>query len=287
MGTRNCGCRLFRTNSLCVDTKLRANIVFALISGKRYHLCFTGDALDTAHSHPGGADITLFGSCFCPFVQRVWVALEYLGTPYRVHEVDPYQKPQDLFELSPKGLVPALKLHTYTPPRALNESTIIIEYLEELAESATGRTLFPPGMDPYMRALVRLQADHVSRSLIPAFYRFLQAQDSAGQIAGAQVFSDALKRLLSLLERGEREIALKSGPGSGLWHENGELNWTDVMAGPWLFRASHVLKHYRAFELPTDSKLDAWLNRVFSHPSFKATCSTEQLYLDSYERYAT
>jgi glutathione S-transferase len=46
-------------------------------------------------------------------------------------EVDPYKKPQELLDLSPKGLVPALKLNNYTPPRALNESTVIMEYLEE------------------------------------------------------------------------------------------------------------------------------------------------------------
>lgn len=46
-------------------------------------------------------------------------------------EVDPYKKPKDLLEVSPKGLVPGLKLHPYNPPRALNESTVILEYLEE------------------------------------------------------------------------------------------------------------------------------------------------------------
>ena len=46
-------------------------------------------------------------------------------------EVDPYKKPQALLEVSPKGLVPGLKLHDYNPPRALNESTVILEYLEE------------------------------------------------------------------------------------------------------------------------------------------------------------
>jgi glutathione S-transferase len=51
-----------------------------------------------------------------------------------------------------------------------------------------------------------------------------------------------------------------------------------------LFRASNVLKHYRAFELPPESKIRGWLNRLVAHPAFKATCSTEQLYLDSYER---
>jgi Glutathione S-transferase, N-terminal domain len=57
-------------------------------SGKQYHLCCTGDALNTVNAHMGeAADITLFGSCFCPFVQRVWVAFEYLGIPYRVGPV--------------------------------------------------------------------------------------------------------------------------------------------------------------------------------------------------------
>ncbi|KAI0253405.1 glutathione S-transferase [Lactifluus subvellereus] len=200
-------------------------------SGKQYHLCCTGDALDTANAHAVEADITLFGSCFCPFVQRVWVAFEYLGIPYRVHEVDPYKKPEELLEVSPKGLVPGLKLHTFAPPRGLNESTVILEYLEDLAGDTTGRTLLPPRTDPYARALVRWA-------------------------------------------------------GSGLWCDGGELNWTDVMVGPWLFRTSNVLRHYRAFDLPAGSKLRAWLDRLFAHPSVKATCSTEELYLDSYERYA-
>ena len=46
-----------------------------------------------------------------------------------------------------------------------------------------------------------------------------------------------------------------------------------------------MLKHYRGFELPKGNKFSAWLERLFDHPAFKATCSSEQLYLDSYERY--
>jgi glutathione S-transferase len=80
---------------------------------------------------------------------------------------------------------------------------------------------------------VRLQAD-ISRTLaaVPAFYRFLQAQDLDAQAAGSQEFSDSLEQLASLLELGEREIVAQGGPGSDLWYEDGEMNWTDVMAGP-------------------------------------------------------
>lgn len=55
-----------------------------------------------------------------------------LNFPLSADEVDPYKKPADLLSVSPKGLVPALKLNNTNPPRALSESTIILEYLEDL-----------------------------------------------------------------------------------------------------------------------------------------------------------
>ena len=45
-------------------------------SGKQSHLRCTGDVLETANAYADEADITLFGSRFCPSVQRTWVAFE-------------------------------------------------------------------------------------------------------------------------------------------------------------------------------------------------------------------
>ncbi|KAK1225313.1 hypothetical protein PQX77_011731 [Marasmius sp. AFHP31] len=196
--------------------------------------------------------------------------LKIEGTAWDVahDEVDPYKKPQDLLEVSPKGLVPGLKFNNFTPPRALNESTVILEYLND-------------------------------RSLVPAFYRYLQAQDPEAQIKGGKEFLDSIEALVSLFERTEKEVYLdhKSGAagegerqslraGLGLWVEdNQDLGMADVMAGPWLFRATNVLKHYRGFELPSGTKFNAYIKRLFENSAFKSTCSTEELYLDSYERY--
>ncbi|KAH7907616.1 glutathione S-transferase [Hygrophoropsis aurantiaca] len=250
-------------------------------SGKHCHHECSGLALETVKQRSAGENITLFAGCFCPFVQRVWVALEYFQIPYHVHEVDPYKKPQELLDVSPKGLVPALKLTTYSPPRALNESTVIMEYLEDLSTQTSKRSLFPPASDPYARALVRLQSDHINRTLVPAFYRYLQAQDSEAQIAGGKEFHGAIEHLVELFERAEREVG-----GTGLWKEGNDLGWADVVVGPWIFRATNVLKHYRGFEMPSGKKFHAWLERLLEHPDFKKTCSAEKLYLDSYERYA-
>ena len=41
---------------------------------------------------------------------------------------------------------------------------------------AVAWTFFLPALREDTRALVRLQADAVNRSLVPAFYRYLQAQ---------------------------------------------------------------------------------------------------------------
>jgi len=142
---------------------------------------------------------------------------------------------------------------------------------------------FLPKSNPYARALVRLQADHINRSLVPAFYRYLQAQDSPAQIEAGLEFHGAIEGLVHLFERAERE---NEETALGLWKEGGELGWADAMAVPWLFRASNALKHYRGFELPPVPKIKAWLDRLFDHPAIKATCSSEELYFDSYERYA-
>jgi len=131
--------------------------------------------------------------------------------------------------------------------------------------------------------LIRLQCDHVSRSVVPAFYRYLQAQETEAQIEGGKEFLNGIETLVKLFERAKNE----SEDGScGLWNEGGAPSLADILVGPWLFRATNVLKYYRGFSFPPGKKFDNYLNKLFRHPAFKATCSTEQLYLDSYERYA-
>jgi glutathione S-transferase len=108
----------------------------------------SGRALRTvqAHAEPAGEDgLVFYAGWFCPyalfittpnggeqaaeddrrFVQRVWMALEEKGIPYRTlpnrslplsrltrgytieyKEENPYKKDKDFLEVSPKGLVP-------------------------------------------------------------------------------------------------------------------------------------------------------------------------------------
>lgn len=84
----------------------------------------------------------------------------------------------------------------------------------------------------------------MNRTLVPAFYRYLQAQTEEKQIEGGNDFYTALEGLVSLLERAEREILGSGGvagkgeagelrKGLGVWVVGEEnLGWTDIMAGP-------------------------------------------------------
>lgn len=92
---------------------------------KTYHKRATGQAQATVKRHSREADLKLFGSCFCPFVQRVWIALEVKGIPYQYIEVDPYKKPESLLEVNPRGLVPAIRHGNW----GCYESTVLMEYV--------------------------------------------------------------------------------------------------------------------------------------------------------------
>ncbi|XHG01302.1 hypothetical protein AWENTII_004691 [Aspergillus wentii] len=234
---------------------------------KTYHTKATGLAATTAINHAKENDLKLYGSCFCPFVQRVWIALERKGIPYQYIEVDPYQKPQSLLEVNPRGLVPALRHGNW----GCYESTVLLEYLEDLN---IGTPLLPPG-DPQLRAHCRIWTDHINRHIVPTFYRVLQEQDQEKQISNAQELRDSLNTLVT--------AAHVHGP----FFLGSDISFVDIQAAPWIVRLSRVLKPYRGWPDPeAGSRWAAWVNALETNEHVRATTSTDELYLDSYERYA-
>ncbi|KAI9788761.1 MAG: hypothetical protein M1833_002890 [Piccolia ochrophora] len=234
---------------------------------KTYHKKATGAALVTVKKHSKETDLKLFGSCFCPFVQRVWISLEVKGLSYQYIEVDPYKKPESLLEVNPRGLVPALRHGDW----GCYESTVLMEYLEDLN---AGTPLLPVG-DPQLRAHSRLWSDHINRHIIPLFYRTLQSQDQASQISSAEELKTEISKLV--------DVADPSGP----FFLGPTPSFVDVQFAPWMLRLSRVLKPYRGWPDPEGgSRWGLWLDAVEACEEIKATTSADELYKDSYERYA-
>jgi glutathione S-transferase len=131
--------------------------------------------------------------------------------------------------------------------------------------------------------LYRLAVDKCSRNLIPAFYRYLQAQEVEAQLQGAKEFTSHLTDFVNSMFQDKNQ--------AGFW-DGKRLSIVDCSVAPWLFRAITVLRHFRGFDPaqvlePTVlERWQHWTEAVLESDAFQATTSTEDLYLDSYVRYA-
>ncbi|KAI9877326.1 MAG: hypothetical protein M1830_004229, partial [Pleopsidium flavum] len=224
---------------------------------KTYHKKATGQALNTVKKRSKDHDLKLFGSCFCPFVQRVWIALEVKGLNYQYIEVDPYKKPESLTEVNPRGLVPALRHGDW----GCYESTVLMEYLEDLN---AGTPLLPPN-DPQGRAHCRLWTDHINRHIVPTFYRYLQAQEPAKQISHAEELKTEITKIV--------DASHPHGP----FFLGPTISFVDVQFAPWMLRLSRVLKPYRGWPDPeVRSRWGLWVDAVEGDEAVKATTSTDE-----------
>ena len=65
------------------------------------------------------------------------------------------------------------------------------------------------------------------------------------------------------------------------------MGFVDIQIAPWMLRMKRVLTPYRGWPDPEEgSRWGKWTNAVENNGHVKATTSTDDLYLDSYERYA-
>ncbi|KAF3080934.1 hypothetical protein TWF706_002433 [Orbilia oligospora] len=258
---------------------------------KTYHTKATGNALLTVEEHSHPVELKLYGGCFCPFVQRVWIVLELSGLEYQYIEVDPYKKPKELLDVNPRGLVPALAHGDW----GCYESTVLMEYVDDISE----RKLLPE--DPKQKAYSRLWADHISRNIVPTFYRYLQAQEVEKQAEYGKEFEKQVSPPTAVLigpNLGTKYPALmhvdsqvntllEAADPKGPFFAGTKLSFVDVMVAPWILRCPRVLQPYRGWQPPSeDSRFGRYISALESERSVKATTSDEELYLDSYERYA-
>jgi glutathione S-transferase len=145
-----------------------------------------------------------------------------------------------------------------------------MEYLEDLQ---AGVHLLPP--DAQTRATSRLWSDHVNRNIIPMFYKLLQAQDANDQVEHAKELRTQIGKLV--------DAAHATGP----FFLGPDMSFVDVQIAPWILRLRRVLNPYRGWpEAEEGSRWKSWIDALEGERSVKMTTSSDELYLDSYERYA-
>jgi len=239
----------------------------------------TGAALETVDRHQRETNLTLWGSWFCPYVQRVWIALEEKGIEYTYHEVNPYKKEPEFLRVNPLGLVPAIELKNQA---TLWESAVLLEFLEDAYPGSP--QLLPP--TPVERARSRIWSDHISKKICPAFYSFLQAQEVQQIQANREVLLTHLKTFVKAM------VPAEEGP----YFFGERFTTVDIMVLPWVLRFSSVLKRYRDFQVPRSSEREddkgiwerfaKWEDAALSRKSVQETTSDLERYIGVYKRYA-
>ncbi|AEO54592.1 hypothetical protein MYCTH_2297307 [Thermothelomyces thermophilus ATCC 42464] len=292
----------------------------------------TGAAASLAAQHAAPHRLRLYGGWFCPFVQRAWIVLVEKRIPHQYVEINPYKKEEALLRLNPRGLVPTLaidedkeeeeeeKRGSKRKQRALYESTVICEYLDEryADEARHGPRLLPgsgprsssssrePGAEEeeeekegeedgaYERARCRLWINHVVTRVVPGFYRLLQhTPDKPYPIEEARA-----EFLKGLREFAAEMVASGSGR-AGPYFLGARFSLVDVVLAPWAKRL-FLIDHYKpggvgipkkgerrpGEEEEVWARWDRWFEAVVERDSVKATWSDDEKYVEAYRRYA-
>lgn len=103
----------------------------------------------------------------------------------------------------------------------------------------------------------------------------MQAQEPDKQIEFATELRNEISKLV--------DAANPQGP----FFLGANISFVDIQFAPWIIRMRRVLTPYRGWPQPEEgSRWARWVDAIERNESVTATTSTDDLYLDSYERYA-
>jgi glutathione S-transferase len=214
--------------------------------------------------------ILVYSMAVCPFAQRTEIVLRHKNLPYEAISIDISKpRPPELLAVNPLGKVPVL-IHR---GKALNESSVINEYLEDVCPQPS---LFP--LDPWEKAQTRLLIDFCNTRFVPNQYKLLMEQNAERRPKAAQAVSDDWAWVDAFLRR---------------LNPNGELLWdsfsmADATFAPF-FQRFVLNEYFWRFAIPESdefARVRRWRAALAAHPLVQATSLTSDDYVKLYADYA-
>ena len=281
---------------------LRGQALRRLCSGPGVPRSWRSDwSVASTRRGPPAEPLKYFSAWFCPFAHRATIALEHhraavpfeweesLGWETRPptgaedHTADDrddwyyHWKSPALLAANPLGMIPTLQ--DPKSGRAVSESLVVIQFVDELAQMRGSRAAPLLPHDPFERARARVVADRVNRQVTSRYYQVLVRTD-------AQERREAFAGLLD----GLREF---TGELRGDFWGGDSIGLVDCALLPYAWRL-YAIEHYRGpeFAVPAAGegglweKYGAWLARMSALPSVAPTLPDKERYLQHVKKYA-
>lgn len=185
--------------------------------------------------------MTLYSGTTCPFSQRCRIVLYEKGMDFQIHDVDLFNKPEDLAVMNPYNRTPVLVERDLI----LYESNIINEYIDDRFPHPQ---LMPA--DPVMRARARLFLFRFENEL----FLHIEALEKGNQKTtdkARQMVRDSLTQIAPVFTKQKFMLG-------------DEYSMLDVAIAPLLWRLD-----YYGIQLPKQAApLLKYAERLFSRPAY-------------------
>ncbi|WWC58881.1 uncharacterized protein I303_101426 [Kwoniella dejecticola CBS 10117] len=235
------------------------------------HSVATGLAKQTVDKHQKEEALIFWSGWFCPFNQRIWMALEERKIPYQYHEVNPYKKEKHFLDLNPLGLVPTIEIKSKDgKSKALYESDVLVEYIEDLYPGSDEHPSIYPS-DTYEKSWVRLNVQHVTKKILPAYFKLQQFQDPSDQSKAREELYAGLRTLAQRVK--------------GPYFAGEQFTAVDLAIAPFVRRFYNLVEHRALDEGQVGHGWLEYRGTLMDRESLKNTSSEDEYYTELLGRY--
>lgn len=213
--------------------------------------------------------IAIYGAALSPFVRKVRVAAKEKNLAYEHVHVDPFKRPEDYFELSPFGRIPAFK----DGDQVLADSGVICCYLDAKYPEIP---LYPN--DPYLKARTLWFEKFGDYELAPAatfgVFRNRVLMRLLGQTCDESAVADTLNnKLPPLLDYLEKEL------GDNEFIVSNQLTVADISIATHFVNMGLGGEKIDAARWP---KSAAYVERILARPAFAELVAKEHAFVQKY-----
>lgn len=208
---------------------------------------------------------------WCPYCQKVWIALEEKKIPYKVVKVDMNcyagsSKPSMFLRIQPSGSLPCAVFDDATNEFVIGESDDILAAIDNLKPSPKGKNLLPDEESEemeYMQFLCDDGRNSLERRLYSEWMWYL---------TGKRRPVEYRERFEAMLDEVDSVLA----KSSGLFFMGKDISMADIKFIPFLERQAATLLYFKGFQVRNELKwpnIVKWLQEMEKRPSYQATKS--------------